>query len=89
MDKNLNLKKEGQMKKMEMMLSVLMLLLSAHFLSATTISVKGTVKSNAGIGIAGAKVSLAINKSSATTDDQGSFEITRTNILTLQSKAKP
>ena len=53
-----------------------LLLLSAHFLFAQTVSLQGTVKNSAGAAIAGAKVTLATMKTlSATTDEQGAFSI--------------
>jgi hypothetical protein len=76
------------MKKIGLMVSVI--LLSAHFMFADTVSVKGTVKNGTGTGIAGVKVTLIKNKGFATTDAQGAFTIVGgVSTYQLQSSFKP
>ncbi len=72
------------MKKMA--IASVILLFCVHFLLAATVSLTGTVKNNAGTGLAGVKVSLVKLKTlSATTDAQGAFSLTGTKAAPLES----
>jgi hypothetical protein len=64
------------------------LLLATHSFLSAAVSIKGTVKDTAGVGIAGVKVTLVKDKSSATTDAQGAFAITGTDVLSSIVPAK-
>ncbi len=75
---------------MEKIVCILCLsLLFTQTVSAAAVSLKGTVKDSAGTGIAGVQVSLAVNKSSATTDARGAFTLTGTGIRESRSSLKP